>query len=433
MICSIGFAWTALLGLAQALYLNSELSFGHADKISPDLREIPNWHIQGDNSEILSTKLVLTPPAPGHQRSSIWSQKPLLYNEWTADVDFRATGPERAGGNLQIWYAASGQDQIGSASVYTVGRFDGLVILIDQYAGSGGFIRGFLNDGLTDYANHHSVDSLAFGHCEYSYRNLGRPSRIAIQQTTQKFSVSVDGRLCFSSDKIKLPLGYSFGLSSASAENPDSFEIFKFVVTTESQTPEILDTNADPHASFHEYTGVNQHDIENHAKPGDMPTFTFNDPPEAPASEFKNNDAQFADLHNRLQAMMRHISALSQEIQSSRSFTTHSQDGVQAAFARLEDTMSKLDFIPEFEKKLDAVQADVRQTKADLHNALDRHVAGLKNDVRVNHANVLGGIAEHKTGIAGFLFVVFGSQAVLVGAYLWYKRRKVNGPYKKFL
>lgn len=304
-----------------------------------------------------------------------------------------------------------------------------------------------MNDGTTEYRSHHSVDSLAFGHCEYSYRNLGRPSRISLRQTSNKFSVTVDGRLCFDSEKIKLPLGYNFGLSAASAENPDSFEVFKFVVTTESDTPDVVDPNADPHSGFHQYTGINHHEIEpprgnsKGARNNEIPTFNhdtpnnynFDDPPDAPASQFKNSDVQFADLHNRLQAMMKHISALSQEVSSARAFNTHAQDGVQAALTRLEQSVSKLDSLSSLEKKLDSIQADVRQTKADLHNALDRHVAGLRNDVRENHGKVLGGIAEHRTGIAGFLFVVFGSQALLVGAYVLYKRRKANGPYKKYL
>jgi mannose-binding lectin 1 len=54
------------------------------------------------------------------------------------DVDFRATGPERGGGNLQIWYAKNGQVEVGTSSIYTVGRFDGLALVIDQYAGSVG-------------------------------------------------------------------------------------------------------------------------------------------------------------------------------------------------------------------------------------------------------------------------------------------------------
>lgn len=52
------------------------------------------------------------------------------------DVDFRATGPERASGNLNLWYVKDGKDIVGTSSVYTVGKFDGLALVIDQYAGS---------------------------------------------------------------------------------------------------------------------------------------------------------------------------------------------------------------------------------------------------------------------------------------------------------
>ncbi len=60
-----------------------------------------------------------------------------------------------------------------------------------------------MNDGSTDYRNHHAVDSLAFGHCDYAYRNLGRPSAISIKHEANNFAVDVDGRQCFSSDKVR--------------------------------------------------------------------------------------------------------------------------------------------------------------------------------------------------------------------------------------
>ena len=66
----------------------------------------------------------------------------------------------------------------------------------------GGSIRGFLNDGTTDYKRHRNVDSLAFGHCDYSYRNLGRPSVIRLKQTNSIFEVTVDGKVCFSTNKV---------------------------------------------------------------------------------------------------------------------------------------------------------------------------------------------------------------------------------------
>ena len=66
----------------------------------------------------------------------------------------------------------------------------------------GGSIRGFMNDGSIDVKNHHSVDSLAFGHCDYSFRNLGRPSKLQIRQEHDNFEVRIDDKLCFSSNKV---------------------------------------------------------------------------------------------------------------------------------------------------------------------------------------------------------------------------------------
>ncbi len=51
------------------------------------------------------------------------------------DFEFRATGPERGGGNLQIWYTREGQAHVGTSSIYTVGKFDGLVLVVDTYGG----------------------------------------------------------------------------------------------------------------------------------------------------------------------------------------------------------------------------------------------------------------------------------------------------------
>ena len=81
----------------------------------------------------------------------------MLYNIWTADIDFRATGPERAGGNLQIWYTAHGQEQVGTSSIYTVGRFDGLALVVDQYAGSVSHnLSGFTSQMLIGLGRFHT-------------------------------------------------------------------------------------------------------------------------------------------------------------------------------------------------------------------------------------------------------------------------------------
>lgn len=61
-----------------------------------------------------------------------------------------------------------------------------------------------MNDGTLDYKNYHAVDSLAFGHCDYSYRNLGRPSKLRIKQEAGNFEITIDDKLCFKSDKVSL-------------------------------------------------------------------------------------------------------------------------------------------------------------------------------------------------------------------------------------
>ncbi|TVY32969.1 Protein ERGIC-53-like [Lachnellula subtilissima] len=414
-----------LVASAKATYLNPELSFGQEEKISPNLRAVPNFHIIGNPKppEILSNKLVLTPPVPGNQRGAIWAEKPLMHSSWSVDVDFRATGPERGGGNFMVYLAKNGREDIGTASIYTVGRFDGLALVVDQYAGSGGSIRGFLNDGSTEYKSHHSVDSLAFGHCEYSYRNLGRPSRIAIRQSPDSFSVDVDGRRCFDSPKIKIPLGYYFGVSAASAENPDSFEVFRFVTTTDSHTPDVAGQPGEQLVAAPDNQAQAQQPI------GNTQNTQRDLPEEAPASQYTSSDAQFADLHNRLQAMMRAFSMQTQAFQTYQ----------QQSNARHETLLQRITAIEASAKQqegtgkvLKDIQSDVRQTKADLHNALDQHVAGLKSAVREGHSNVLDTLANTGTGLWKFVFVVFGSQALLVGGFVLYKRRKANGP-KKYL
>ncbi|ESZ90190.1 hypothetical protein SBOR_9426 [Sclerotinia borealis F-4128] len=433
----------AFFAYTQATYLNNDLSFGHDGKISPNGRAVPNFHMIGQPNypDILSNRIVLTPPALGNQKGAVWSEKKLQYSQWAADIEFRATGPERAGGNLNIWYAKN--EDIRVSSIYTVGKFDGLALVVDQYAGSGGYIRGFLNDGTTEYSSHHSVDSLAFGHCPYSYRNRGIPSKIHIRQTADNFKVEVDGTLCFQSDKIKLPLGYVFGITAASTENPDSFEIFKFVVTTDNHTPDDQ-VQKSANQNQQQFQAANppqqQNQQQNQGQQQNLET-----PGETPATDYKSSDAQFADLHNRLQSMMKHITALNRDLSQyqanslSRIETLNGNiNSLSSTISRLESSLSKLDSIPALERNLRDVANDVKSTKSELHEALDRHVLSLKQRVAETHGSVLGtvgeGLRSHKSGIgyAGLALVVVGSQFGLIVAYVLYKKRK-NGGNKKFL
>lgn len=72
-----------------------------------------------------------------HQLHNVCANIPVRVSqsEWVAELEFRATGPERGGGNLQLWYAKDGRMNIGTSSIYTVGNYDGIVLVIDSYGG----------------------------------------------------------------------------------------------------------------------------------------------------------------------------------------------------------------------------------------------------------------------------------------------------------
>lgn len=195
-------AWSAFaVYTVHADHIIENLSFGYKAKepITHDHITIPHFIVQGADDyipQILSDRIILTPPYPGNKRGSVWAQDPLHHKgDWMAELDFRATGMERGGGNLQFWYVRDSQAHETPASLYTAPKFDGLVLLIDQYEGHGGSIRGFLNDGTKNIKDHPHPDTLAFGKCDYAYRNRGELTPIKLHHTEQYLEVIVDGEL----------------------------------------------------------------------------------------------------------------------------------------------------------------------------------------------------------------------------------------------
>lgn len=66
----------------------------------------------------------------------------------------------------------------------------------------GGSVRGFLNDGKTDFSIHHDIASLAFAHCDFQYRNQGSLSKIKITHTLQGLKVEAGGSMCFETKEV---------------------------------------------------------------------------------------------------------------------------------------------------------------------------------------------------------------------------------------
>ncbi|KAJ5453767.1 uncharacterized protein N7458_004723 [Penicillium daleae] len=433
------FTSLALLAIGATAQVIESASFGYGKTISPSRDSIPGWTIGGEGHEpnLLSDKLILTPPYPGNTRGSAWAQSPISQQEWSAEFQFRASGPERAGGILQLWYTKDGQARVGTSSIYTVGQFDGFALVIDTHGGRGGSIRGFLNDGTTDYKSHRSVDSLAFGHCDYAYRNLGRPSVVKVKHTNSIFEVTVDDKICFSTNKVcnvqntlsmqvsnlqkvNLPVGNTFGFTAATPENPDSFEIFKFILssaTGQGQT----------------YQGSTQQQQEKQE-----PIANQNQPPVIRDTGNPVIDAgigaQFVDLQGRIQLQNKATNTIIQDLkaQAGKSDARHteimqklaSKEQVAALDARLQRIESLLQNIQrdlegkDYSSRFNQLQDTLRSSHLSLTENLQTHF--------------LSAITASSPRMGFFIFLVIAFQVLLAVSYVIYKRRRANMP-KKFL
>ncbi|CAG7923290.1 unnamed protein product [Penicillium olsonii] len=354
------------------------------------------------------------------ESSSFGTGKTVAQSEWTAEFQFRASGPERAGGILQLWYTKDGQARIGTSSIYTAGPFDGFALVVDTHGGRGGSVRGFLNDGTTDYKSHNSPDALAFGHCDYSYRNLGRPSVFKIKHTNSILEVTIDGQPCFSTNKVALPAGNTFGITAATPENPDSFEVFKFVV--ESATSQGSPQGVPP--------VVNQQ--QNQAPPQPQ----LHDPPMAPTSDVSMAGlaAQIVDLSGRLQLSNKASSTIIQEMknQAAKGDSRHAEllktlitkdqfNALDNRLAHIEQLMTTI--------VRDLGDRDYSSRFNQLHDTLRSSHVSLSENLQGHLLNV---ITASSPRMGFFLFLVIAFQVLLVITYVIYKRRRANMP-KKFL
>lgn len=421
---------------AQSLFLVSEMSFGHNGRILlDDLSTIPGFTLLGNPTtpDVLSDKIILTPPAPGHQRGAIWSDKQLPYHSWSTDIDFRVTGPERGGGNLNIWLTSEGSYKVATSGIYTVGKWDGLAVVIDQHGGSAGMIRGFLNDGAIDYRSHQAVDSLAFGHCMFPYRNRGSPSQLKIKHSDKNgLRVDIDGRLCFETEKIRIPPGYNFGITSASAENPDSHEIYKMVVMTNN----LDETTKDQQLVDQTLKSTEDGERERRSRGGMFQDQSLekefeDDIPDSNPDAITSSRAQFADLHNRLQSINHHLSTIFRAVANQGTIGEKRQEELSGQIYELKQVLSKLDAIDSIQNKLISIEKQVSMIKKDFSTQIRNNERAIKGHVSDTH-DVLQEVLNATPGYSMLIVIIIGSQAFIAVFYVLYKKRKNTLP-KKFL
>jgi len=323
----------------------------------------------------------LTPPVPAGTRGALWADNAVTARDWTVDFEFRANGQDQGSGNLQLWLTKE-KKQVETNSIYTVEKFDGLAIVIDQYGGRGGSIRGFLNDGNQNFKSHASVEALAFGHCDYSYRNLGRTSKLRVS-SQNGLTVSIDDRVCFSTNRIDLPSNYFFGITAATSESPDSFEIYKFIASAASNRG----------GEYQSGPPVRQHrpDSEKlNILPGSPEVL-----PDSDAESLKSQNEQFTDLHNRLQGLTHQVADMYAlfDIIGKKIDERHQEIAasvVQHSVSR--DVLDRLDRrIENIERNVDRVLKDVESKDYRVH----------LTELQSTIDSVKGGLTDHLPATLG--------------------------------
>jgi mannose-binding lectin 1 len=325
-----------------------------------------------------------------------------------------------------------GAYDVGSRSIYTASKFEGLALVVDTYGGSGGMIRGFLNDGTTDYKHQYNVDALSFGHCNFPYRNRGRPSQIKIRHSELNFRVDVDGRLCFESNKISLPMGYNIGITAASADNPDTFEVFKLAVLTDSNQQQQEDRGQN--------RGRQQEDQTKLAV-GGTGTGAEKDLPEdrsgvettdKSADQTTSSKAQFKDLQNDLHNVNHQISNVIHQISQLGIVGERRHEEASKVLAEVRTLLLKLDKLDSLENKILNLEREIRTIRSDIGQKVKDNENAIKTFVGDTHSHLAQKVADHGSpGHARLYMVIIGSQLLLLGGYVYYKTKK-SSP-KKYL
>ncbi|RPA94152.1 concanavalin A-like lectin/glucanase [Choiromyces venosus 120613-1] len=419
-----------------------DFSIGLVHPFSEDRQTIPGFTIHG-SPQLLSDRLVLTPPSPGNQRVGLWTTKTNPYHEWTLDVNFRTSGGERPGGSFHVWYTAGGaHGKVGMESVYTSKPWDGLALVVDSYGGYG-TIRAYLNDGSTDYSIHHNVPSLSFGHCEIHYRNRGSLTGLRITHSPRSFRVEADGSLCFETTRVHLPTGYHYGISAVTSETPDSYELFSVLLSS----PERIDLSQAKESHYGGQTQLNQEHHERQEKshgrtPHEEDYTTYNPEYEDESPEkYKTDHDQFVDVHNRLQGITHHLAAIQSQIgmlYDRVDSLNHRQDDYRSELKGTRIPRSQVDGMEEKMKVIEDLVVQIGH--AITSNDYSQHFEALHKTLENHHSNLLYSVPNKvtqalststpKVGFGVTLLIVF--QLVLVVAYIVYKRRRASSP-KKYL
>ncbi|KAK7206907.1 concanavalin A-like lectin/glucanase domain-containing protein [Myxozyma melibiosi] len=389
--------------------------------VSPDRSTIAGWDKHG-SVKAESDRVFLTSPGEQGQSGAVWSQRAVSYAEWTVDLVFRVSGSDRPSGGMALWYTATRDE----GPVYGARDYwDGLGIMIDSIGGQG-HVRGHLNDGSIGFASLPNPQAQAFDQCQLRYRNTGVMIKLRLTVGPALLKVEVDGRPCFESHEIQLPPNYFLGISGASFDNPDSFEIFSLSTsgsgTASAQKPQEAKREQQP--------------IRRTGPPQPPPQRQ----PQRPAV----SDANLQEITEHIAALQKLLEMTSQKIVNLREDveTLHS---IKPLIERLDQKISRV------ESTVGRTEAQFHGAAANMHESTKQNIASeitlltekldkFDTILKEQTTSLVGAlpdtvreaIAKGGPSIWAALFVFVLIQGGIVLAYIVYKKRR-EGFHPKYL
>ena len=224
--------------------------------------------------------------------------------------------------------------------------------------------------------------------------------------------------------KIQLPTNYYFGISAASAETPDSFEVYKFVLSTATTITREEPRRFDPPPQQQEQPQMQQMQSP--------PTQNQNPPQQQSPATSSGDNTQFVYLQGRLSSLTSALESVTRDLSA---LSSKAEERHQEA---LRKTVTA-EQINALDQKLSSIDNKLSGIKSEL-DARQNQFTKLQDSLRESHHSLLEGlpssvgdvIAKGSPRVGFFVFIVIVFQLLLAGSYVIYKRRRANAP-KKYL
>jgi len=170
-----------------------------------------------------------------------------------------------------------------------------------------------------------------------------------------------------------MPSDYHFGITAASAETADSFETYKFTLSTGRGI-----TREEPRRQQQDQQQQQQQQQQPRA--AEWPNINLDTPPDNPASSIPNQDAQFADLHDRLQLLAHSIDTLYREVR----VMGEKSEGRHQELSR---NVMSADRVNAMDQRLQGIEKTVRDYQGQFSN--------LQGILKDSHSSLAESLPKH--------------------------------------